>query len=191
MKIKISEIIRRVYGLLDENEQILEERMEYGDPETMLRPLIIDLLPDAARIVIGTAPLCKFDDCRHLVDLETHDDGMMTAELPRDFLRLLYIKMTDWESGISTPLSFGGECHLLQKRRRSLPHRRNVPAVAVRGHGVNKVLEIYGSRKGSKVEFLDYVPVPEMSSKYIDLPPGLLSEVCAKTAKMVTDVIGV
>lgn len=186
MKIKVSELVRRVYDLLDENQAILEERVEYCDPDTMLKPLIIDLLPDAARIVINSAPLSKIDDCLRLTDLKTELDGVTVAALPENFLRLVHIRMSDWDYGVTVPMIYGGEEHQLRMRQRA---GRTAPAVAVRCRGKNKWLEIYGSGSGAAVASLDYAPIPEITGKYMDLPPSLISQVCAKTAEMIEHII--
>lgn len=184
----------RVYSLLDENEAILEERVEYGDPGTMLRPLIEDLLPDAARVVVSSAPLSKVDGCRHLVSLPAEtggEGGMSTVMLPGDFLRLVYLRMSDWRVGVTVPLASGGEEHQMRLRRhRDASRRRISPAVAIRYCGDRRMLEVFGSASGSTVAQLDYLPVPRIEGQYIDLPPALVPDVCAKTAEMVYAVIG-
>ena len=48
MKFKIMDIVGKVYAFLDENEEIIQELVDYGDPGVNLKSLIIMLLPDAA-----------------------------------------------------------------------------------------------------------------------------------------------
>ena len=190
MRINVNEIVRRVYALLDENESILEERVEYGDPGTMLRPLILDLLPDAARITLCAAPFGKIDDCVHLKSLRPSTDGMTTLELPSDFLRLVYVRMADWRGGVRTPLAWGGpDYHLRLRRQGRRDGGRMNPAVAIRCSGERKILEIFGSLKGMEVAELEYVAVPEIKGSFIELPPALVHDVATKTAEMVRCVI--
>lgn len=189
MKIKISELVSKVFNLLDENEQIAEELVEYCDPGAMLRPLIEDLLPDAARAVISEAPIDRIDDCVHLTDLKTESDGSLVVKLPADFLRLVFVRMSDWDYGVTVPLAYGGEEHQLRMRSKVGAEHRSRPAVALRCRGDMRYLEIFGSSPQARLTSLDYVAVPELSEKYINLPPRLVTDVCARTAEMVGAVI--
>lgn len=189
MKIKVSEIVSKVFALLDENETILEERVEYGDPGTMVRPLIEDLLPDVARVTISNAPLRQIDDCRHLRPGVTAGPGEAAYRLPDDFLRLVYVKMSDWSSGVVSPLSYDGEEYRLRLNRKSAARRRRA-AVAISYRGDERYLEVFGSDTSATLTALDYVQVPSVQGQYIDLPPALVSDVCARTAEMVSAVIG-
>ena len=186
MKFKLNDIVKRVYSLLDENETIIEERVEYGDPGTMLRGLIIDLIPDAARVVLNSAPLSAVDEYRSLRDLPVEKRGSQTLlRLPDDFLRLVCFKMNGTERGVTEPLAFGGEEYML---RAAGSTRRSRPAVAISHAGAEKTLEIFGDC-GAVAERLDYLAVPAIDGQHIDLPPGLFGDVCAKTAEMVTAII--
>lgn len=190
MKIRISKIVSRIFNLLDENETICEELVEYGDPGAMLRSLITDLLPDAARVVITSAPLHKIDDCRQLTKIPVRTDGQSrTVILPEDFLRLVYLRMSDWNCGVSVPLQYGGEEYHLRMGAGKERTRRTSPAAAVACRGAERTLEIFGTGEDSEVIRFDYVPVPEISDAYINLPPALISDVCLKTAEMVGAVI--
>ena len=188
MKIKVAELVSKVYNLLDENETIIEERVEYGDPGAMLKPLIIDLLPDAARVCINNASPADLDDCIRVADLPVTSTPRTTIELPADFLKLVYICMSDWDYGVTVAMNGGSEQHQLRMRpRKGSCH--SAAAVAIRYRGEMKYLEVFGSMPGSRLKCLDYVPVPEINGKYINLPKGLVTAVCAKTAEMVKQII--
>lgn len=191
MKIKTTELLSRVYALLNENETLLEERVEYGEPEAMLKPLILDLLPDAARTVLLEAPAAAIDDSVSAGSLE-RIEGMtpVTFRLPADFLRLIYLKMDGWNHGLSVPLQTDGEEYALRMGMDRLRCRRRIgPAAAVRRMGADQWLEIFGAMAGTSVARLIYLPVPAITDGHMDLPPGLVTDVCRKTAEMVFDVI--
>lgn len=191
MKVQINDMVRRVYALLNENESIIEERVEYGDPDAMIRPLIIDLLPDAARAVLLEMPLDRINGCRKLDNIAVENDGIRNILLPSDFLRLVYVRLAGVREGIATPLAFGGgEYQLRVASDGSASRRRSTPAVAVRNCGDEKRLEIFGWPQTQRVEKLLYVPLPEMTPFTIELPPGAISDVCRRTAEMVSEVIG-
>lgn len=192
MKIKISEIVKRVFDLLDENAELLDEKMEYCDPESSLRPLIIDLLPDAARVVLGSVSTSRIDECAHLRNIPCEASGNIAiVSLPSDFLRLVWIRMEGWTGGVTEPLAFGGEEHRMRLDRAMLRARRRIsPAVAIRNRGDSSQLEILAPGTGLTVAEFDYLRKPEISATTIELPPGLVSDVCRKLAEMVGDVIG-
>lgn len=187
MKVRVSTIVSKVFALLDENETIAEELTEYCDPDLMLRPLIADLLPDAARAVILEAPVSALDDCRHLENLALNEEGASELTLPSDFLKLVYVRMSDWTHGISVPLKCDGEEHMLH--RNPTMRRRSRPATAVRRRGDICTLEIYGSSPGAAVASLDYAAVPQGGGAFIDLPPSLIPDICQRIASMIKDIM--
>lgn len=71
MKYDVKYIVSRVFDLLDENEEILEERVELADPGTHVAPLIAGLLPRIARDVLISIPADRIDECRRLVPADT------------------------------------------------------------------------------------------------------------------------
>lgn len=191
MKVRLTDILSRVYALLNENETIIEERVEYGEPEAMLKPLILDLLPDAARATVANAPEDMLDDCRHINGISPLEGRMETVVLlPDDFLRLIHVKMDCWPHGVTESLRSGSEEYRLKCQYNRLQcRRRQAPAVAVKYVGDRKYLEIFGSTPGSIVKQLDYIPIPKITEKFIELPPALIHQVCARTAAMVFEVI--
>lgn len=209
MKFKIMDIIGKVYAFLDENEEIVEELVEYGDPGTDLKSLIMMLLPDAATAVLSTLPLSQIDECRHAVaerpelmqfaDLPLQEvyvpvakhssDGSATVRLPKDFLRLVYFRMSDWDRGVSVPLASAGE----ERRLRSIPYcrgrRRTSPAVAVTERGDIRELEVFNTAAPAAVAAFDYIAVPQIEGAYIDLPVRAVSAICRRVAEEVSQVI--
>lgn len=187
MKFRLEEIEERVFALLDENLTLIEERVEYRDPGTSPVSLVAMLLPDAARIILSSAPLAEIGDCKRVVSglrIETFGNHCELT-LPERFLRLIYFRMADWEFGVSTPLAFGLEEHRLRARA----GRRASPAVAIRENGSDKRLEIYGTATSGNVAVLEYVEIPELKENSIDLPGQLFQEVCAKTAEMIRIIL--
>ncbi len=193
MRYTLTEIEGRVYALLDENREIIEERVEYGDPGTALSPLIRELLPDAARIVLSVARASDIDECRHMGGgtgvIATADDRA-ELELPAGFLRLLYFRMSDWKSGVDTPMAFGSETHRLRRGGYIRGSRRRYsPAVAIRTCGENRTLEIFGTGDGATVAEFGYLTVPSIIQDAIDIPPGVYGAVCDKLVEMVRLVL--
>lgn len=190
MKIKISEILSRVYALLNENPEVLEERVEYGEPTAMLKPLILDLLPDAARCVLLNANIDHVDDCIKMSDPVLEEGHMQKiVRLPEDYLRIVSVRMSDWPYAVRVPLQQDSQELSIRSRQEFLKCRRHCgPAFTVRRTGPDVLLEIFGSSPDASIIEICYVPVPKITGKYINLPPALIHEVCAKTAEMVLAV---
>jgi len=193
MRYTIYGIEGRVYALLDENQEIIEERVDYADPGTALSPLIRQVLPDAARIVLCTSSLGDIDECRHLPDglrIKFRTEDYAEMRLPDGFLRLVNFRMSDWAYGVAQPLAYGGEMHRLRRVGYIRGSRRRfAPAVAVRTCGDVRTLEILGTTTGAEVAEFDYLTVPTITDDAIDLPPGVYAAVCAKVAEMVRMIL--
>lgn len=201
MKYPLNVVIDYVYSLLDENREILEERVEYSDPGVQLAPFITALLPESARKVINEASIEKIDDCITVAesrfpaaDFGTSGGvstlGRATVGLPDDFLRLVYFRMSDWEEGLSVPMECGSEVHQLRNRKLgTLGYAYQRPAVTVRRRGRNCDLLVYGSHLDASVADLQYVARPAIVNEEIDLPPALFHDVCANVADTVLSVL--
>lgn len=211
MKYQISKIEERVYALLDENLEIIDERVEYGDPGMSPAALIRMLLPDAAEIVLSTIQASDIEECQHLLGeaniykvspddtstvvaqlgAVTHDsDGRAVMKLPDGFLRLLYFKMSDWSYGVREPLAFDGESYRLRCANNARGSRRRTrPGVSIRHLGEDKYLEIFGTTPGAITSMFEYLTKPEITDEYADLPLGTFSAVCDKLAEMIKAVI--
>lgn len=87
MILTISEITDRVYALLDENRELLEERVEYADPGTQLGPLIKALLPEAARKTLLEVPLSQIGECAVMDPLGVKTEDVQTLNATDDRAR--------------------------------------------------------------------------------------------------------
>lgn len=188
MKVEIRRIEERVISLLDENMEILDERVEYGDPSVSVVTLIRELLPDAAMIVAGSADPARIFESHSAIDEYPRwwNERNAVMPLPANFLRLLYFRMSDWTTGVTVPLVFGGEEYRLYSGSTGFGRsRRRGHAVSVGMRGSRKTLDIFGSARGSAVAGFSYLTIPEISGDSIDIPRGLFADVCRKLADMV------
>lgn len=190
MTYRLADIEGRVLALLDENEEILREKMEYADPGVSVISLIRQVLPDAARIVLSTAPQASIDECLHIDSVTggvTHlPDNRARLQLPAGFLRLLNFRMSDWNDGVTTPLACDGEEYSLRLRGHARGTRRRTrAAVAVAHRGESKTLEIFGTSSNAVAVECDFLISPQIFDETVDIPRGLLHEVCSRTAEMI------
>lgn len=197
MKYPVSVVAERVCALLDENPDIVREKTEYADPGSSVISLVRLFLPDAARIVAASAPVSSIEECCVLGEgldapggeifspaLVRESPACIGMDLPADFLRLLWFRMSDWQHNVTEPLAFGAEEHRLH-RCDPVRGRRRFPAVAIRQTGPVRRLEIYGSSAQAAVAEFGWLAVPAVTDEYIVLPRGLLSALCMKLAEMI------
>ena len=192
MKVKTAEIERRVIALLDENEEILEERMAYGDPETELMSLIRSLIPDAARIVLASAPAASLSESQTIpaTGLLHTEGNRALLPLPEKFLRLVYFRMSDWKRGIVSTLALDSEEYSLRFPGDGIRYaRRRAGAAAVVWYAGRRYLEIFNTGSRSTVASATCLLVPEIKNGVIDLPQSTVFDVVRKTAEMVNLVI--
>ncbi|MDE7402694.1 MAG: hypothetical protein K2M87_04700 [Muribaculaceae bacterium] len=188
MKYSLSELMHRVLELLDENEKLIEERMEFGEACADLRDLIRVVIPGVARDVILDATLHQIDDCRHTDTKPVPTacgEGVYRLPLPEGFLRLVNFRMNLWPRGVKSPLAWGGEAHLLRNMKLAGRPRR-APAVVINCRGDRSELEIFGAESGDFVAEFDYLEEPVIVGGFIELPPRQVAEICDKTAEKIS-----
>ena len=83
-------------------------------------------------------------------------------------------------------MASGGDEHNIRMR---WPYRRQAPAIAIARQGDRQVMQLFGTASGSYVAELDWIARPEINELYIDMPAGILPDVCAKLAEMAEGVI--
>lgn len=190
MKVKVTEIEKRVIALLDENSDILEERTVYGDESAEVKFLIRQLLPDAARAVLSEAALTDIDEVSSIDSpaINFGSDGRGVMTLPDDYLRLVSFRMSDWTRSVSTPMDTTGDVYALRCSNRMLSRLKS-PGVAVIHSKGGRTLEIFGSSSGATVALALYIATPVIDDGYISLPSALVSTVEKRTAEMVREVI--
>ena len=191
---RLNEIEERVYTLLDENRAILDDRTAYGDPSASLRSMIRELTPEAAREVIMEAEPSEINECDRLIEgamLRHIDESRAQIELPLRFLRLFYLKMTDWDQGVYQTLEPSSIEYQLYAR--SLQEEgefglRSHPAVAVGMGGGSRTLEIFNTGPTSAIEAVRFVCEPSFDGVEIDLPQSLYPRICRKIAAFIAEI---
>ncbi len=193
MKIKIREIISKVIKYLDENEEIIMDKTEFGYPHTCLADLIAEVVPDIAEHVVMNADKGNIDEWLEMdADFEWVSPGRGELELPCDFLRLVVFRMSDWKRSVTTAVSSDSSVYSLRFAPR--PSRMNIrksPAVAIVEGRCRKRLEFIGSSDpGAFVERAGYLPVPLLESgDSLWIPRRLISEVVEKTACKIREIM--
>lgn len=176
MECRIENILKDVRVALDENG-VSEPLVSISDNDTLLLDdLIKNKIVDAVRMVAVQAPGSMLDEG---VDFSESDlvwpsgvDGIGWAymTLPKDFLRLVYFKMSDWRRGVTEVIYPDNPLYARQKSRyagvRGNPEN---PVCAIVTKPPYKVLECYSSNTAGKVsiEVARYLTMPEIDQQGI------------------------
>lgn len=163
MEIKIEDLVSGVLKKLDENEEIIRDKTEFGYPDASLPSLVADILPEVAEKVVKEASKNEIDEWLEFDgSLEWIAPGEGEIELPKDFLRLMVFRMSDWKHSVSSVVSAGSPTYAL----RFLPRagRRGIrksPAVAIAPGAGCPLLRFIGSTDaGAFPERCGYLPRP-------------------------------
>lgn len=164
MIVQAEEMARAVRVAIDMNKGDEPLIME-GDTDTLtLDEIIMSKLADAVRMVVSEVPLHLLESGHDFGDCDLHigDDGKGFVILPRDFMRLLCFRMSDWTRPVYEAIT---ESDALYGRQSSKwkgvcgSASRPVCAVVRRSEGL--VLEFYSSRSGrATVAQATYLPYP-------------------------------
>ncbi|MCH5227308.1 MAG: hypothetical protein J1F16_05770 [Muribaculaceae bacterium] len=151
----------------------LPEDSPFPDMENRVRVLAPGLLAD----ILITAPFYDVGGVKNFSGpIETDKTGCVTMPLPDDFLKLVSIKMSDWQRAVSEITDSQSPKALQQGSRfpgiRGTPQR---PVVILEGDAGGKlVVKMYSSTKGATLESACYISRPEVdSSDMIEVPPGV------------------
>ena len=152
--------------------------------------IIISQVEWGARQVIEEAPLTKLGTgipIRGSVAWRgSHGMGMAWLVLPDDFLRLLAIRMSDWQRD-ATIITADDERYQWQSSRfaaiRGNPQR---PVAAIVTTPVGMAVELYSSSAGDGVTLAKalYLPVPRIHHGTISLPPLLYPDIIDRIATL-------
>lgn len=182
----------KVLKILDENEEIILEKMEFGYPGTGLPQLISELLPEIAVNVIKDSRPVDFDEwCEMDAEVEWIEPGHGEIELPDDFLRLISFKMSDWKSSVSSVIFNNADNYplIFSAARRRMGYRRS-PAVALTAGKRRYRLEFIGSSDpAAYVARASYIPRPDSASTsdILRIPRSLIPAVVKATAAAIRD----
>ena len=191
MKIKVEEIIKSVLRLMDENEDILQEKVEFGIAGTNLIDLIREEIEPVATVCILSATSSELNESEeHDAEVEWEGIGRGRITLPSDFLRLIRFRMSDWDRSVTRFMEYGSETYYLRFHPRA--GRRGVrssPAVAIQPEGAGACLEFIGSSDpGAYVERFSYISRPVIApDDTVCIPSGLLPRAARTCAQRLRD----
>lgn len=163
----IGELASDMAALL--GESLLPECQPEESPFPDLEKQVRILAPIVLETLIMESEPFDLMDAAGRIDSEIRIDseGMVTLELPDDFLRLICLKMSDWQRPVTSITTVGNPLFYRQGSRwkgiRGTPeHPVALPGFTTDGKGA---LHLYSSKTGATLEQALYIPRPSLSAK--------------------------
>jgi hypothetical protein len=128
-----------------------------------------------------SAPIHKLSATRaNIFEISTSvTNGVCTITLPDDYLRLVKVKLTEWSTPVSIPISVDHPLYRQQHNKYTRGHQ-DKPVVAYVEVGSEKRLECYSYTKNSTVESLWYIQKFDKKNEYKDAIAELIALTCAR-----------
>lgn len=192
MVYRVSDIRRRVRIALDENSGA-NALISNGDNDTLELDEIIDArLEEAARQVLSAVPGEALEGGHLLRGALFRDNKGGWMPLPENYLRLIRLRLSDWERPVHEALSVSDPRYAQQSSRfGGIRGCRQNPLVFEVLRGSGPALELYPCSADSELSDAIYAPVPTIDSDGgIDLPWRCLNAVVNMTAALVALTYG-
>lgn len=185
MKITLQRLASDVATLLGESLALECEPEESPFPGVMerVRLMASEILSD----LICGSPLERLSGGKTLqATAKVADDGMVTIELPEDFLRLVNVKMSDWNMEATVGGEEGSLERALQasgwKGLRGQPERP--VAVLDTRPGGKRMLRLYSSGRDAELEYGSYIPRPVFDTEgAMECPDALYGPLLMRLAE--------
>lgn len=187
------EIIRDVRRAIDMNSRD-ERLLSIEDEDTLeLEELICSKIEDGVRIVELEAPAHLLESGHDMVRAGENavfmgDDGKGFLLLPKDFMRLVAFRMSDWKRTVFEAISEGDPRYLQQSSRwPGICGNPEKPVVAIVRRSEGMVLEFYSCRDPEAVLVqATYIPRPRLDKGgRIDISEGCYRAAVCKIAALV------
>ncbi len=88
MEVKISEMVSGVLKYLDENEEMIVDKTEFGYPATSLTDLVAEVLPDVAERTVAEAERGDIDEW---LEMEGDFEWVSRARERWSFLKIFFV----------------------------------------------------------------------------------------------------
>ena len=172
----VSELVKEVKVLLDRNQESAG-LLTPTDSDTLSQgELIQSKIVDAARIILKDAPASMLDgktfDGLNTAWAETNGAYVGTVYLTSDMIRLLDVKVSDWNRSAEI-ITEEDDAYKIQCSRFGVRGNPERPIAALIHNSGNRYLELFTSKSNTATVSLTYVGMPFISDGNIDLPETL------------------
>lgn len=185
MKMQLNRLVTLTANLLGEPLALECEPDESPVPglESRVRVIAPGLLSE---MIMDASPESLFPGKKFSSQPEIDDNGTVTISLPDDFLRLICIKMSDWERPVTEITDYTSPFFSLQSSdlegvRGSAERPVAIPAYKPDG---GRAIKLYSSKKGAVTEIALYTPRPLFDDNdYIEIPSDLTERLIMRLAE--------
>lgn len=180
-RVSMVDLIRDVRIALDENAEQSSYIQSNAD-NLELDDIIGAKLPEAARDVTEQADVEMLEP-ETMATVLTVTDGGGRLTVPDDFLRLVSLKMKEWNRSVTVVAGEGSDIELMQRNRYTRGTAMKPVCVTAFDASGKKVLEFFG--KGTVVERALYMPIPAVENGYLPISRLLRQAIVRRTAGLV------
>lgn len=191
MTLEIRRLASDVATLL--GESLAEECRPEESPFPGMEERVRLLAPAILSRLITETPVDSLGEGKPLLaSPRINNEGVVTITLPDDFLRLIAVRMSDWDVCLSRIIREGDQHFDCLKSKRAAIRgtpRRPAASVSFDEEG-RQCLRLYSSDLDASLLTARYMPLPEVSSDdTIDIPPllypPLIEAICQKVTPSV------
>lgn len=188
----LANIRKDVRVALDENDASPELTLALDRNTISLDELIESKVVDAVTMVERQAPLHLVDRRKSIpsttITWESEVGfGSGVVPLPKDFMRLVVFKMSDWSHSVSQPIYEFEKLYARQHSRHSgIRGTPQKPVVAIISTQTGSAIEFFSSSSsGATMERAMYIPMPILASGNIEISEQCYRSVVYTVASMV------
>lgn len=188
MTFAVSDIVKQVRVTLDQNQ--LESPLIEEDEATLeMDEIIRQKIGQAAFEILREAPLPWIDTTKSMFNIDrapiADKFGIVTLELPGDFLRLSYAKASDWVVPVRVAVTdMDDDYKAAFSKFSGIRPNRIRPMVTITGEA-KKFVEFRGSQQGATLDKAEYIAVPEIGEDdTLDFPSKLETSLYYLTAAL-------
>lgn len=180
-RVSMEELIKDVRIALDENADQSSYIQSNAD-NLELDDIIRAKLPEAARDVTESADVEMLEPETMATELTvTEGGGKLTV--PDDFLRLVSLKMKEWNRSVTVVAGEGSDIELMQRNRYTRGTAMKPVCVMAFDASGKKVLEFFG--KGTSIDWVLYMPIPAVENGYLPISRLLRQAIVRRAAGLV------
>lgn len=193
IQVLIDDLIGEVRVSLDENKT----ESSYLSTETdnmELDDIISSKLVDAVRSVEESCPVWMLDGEAMSTNITSNPDGSGALSLPDDFLRLVALQLTEWDTPVFAVEPMGTQKALMQENKWTRGNPNRPVLVFGKSSTGARILKYYSIKTAALVELAIYIKIPSVitidGKSYIKFPQILRQPIVSYCAGLVEVIRG-
>jgi len=188
VQVLIGDLIAEVRTTLDENST--ESSYLLNDAQNIsLDDIIESKIVESVRAVEESCPVWMLSGEAMVASIASNSDGSGRLSLPDDFLRIVAIKMTEWDTAVYSVENMGSQKALMQKNKYVRGNVHKPVLVFAKDASGKRIIEYYSVNSNAVIEIAVYVKIPAPitveGSKYLNFPAILRQSIVSHCAGLV------